>query len=76
MIIDYCAHEDEQMREQRADLWLGFERDELFRFAALAGLIDPEVFVIPATRYGPGPDSHLQWQVFAARRVDEETRQS
>ena len=76
VIIDYCAHEDEQMREQRADLWLGFEREELFGFAARAGLIDPEVFVIPASRYGPGPDAHLQWQVFAARREDEEIRQS
>lgn len=75
VIIDYCAHDDEQMRDERADLWLGFERDELFSFAKSAGLIDPEVFAIPATRYGPGPDSHLQWQVLTARRGDnEETR--
>ena len=76
VIIDYCAHEDEQMREERADLWLGFERSELFGFAKSAGLIQPEVFVIPAARYGPGPDAHLQWQVFAARREDEEIRES
>ena len=68
VIIDYCAHEDETMRDHRADLWLGFEREELIGFAKSAGLIDPEVFTIPATRYGPGPDAHLQWQVLAARR--------
>ena len=68
VIIDYCAHEDETMRDHRADLWLGFEREELIGFAESAGLIDPEVFTIPATRYGPGPDAHLQWQVLAARR--------
>jgi len=77
VIIDYCAHEDETMRDHRADLWLGFEREELIGFATLAGLIEPEVFAIPATRYGPGPDAHLQWQVLAARRGDnEETRTS
>ncbi|MGB5223326.1 MAG: methyltransferase, partial [Polyangiales bacterium] len=68
VVIDYCAHDDETMREHRADLWLGFEREELIGFAKSAGLIDPEVFTIPATRYGPGPDAHLQWQVLAARR--------
>ena len=77
VVIDYCAHEDETMREHRADLWLGFEREELIDFATSAGLIDPEVFAIPASRYGPGPDAHLQWQVLAARRDDnEETKTS
>lgn len=77
IVIDYAVHEDETMREHRADLWLGFERDELTSFAQAAGLIDPEVFAIPATRYGPGPDAHLQWQVLAARRGNhEETKTS
>jgi DNA-binding transcriptional ArsR family regulator len=77
VVIDYCAHDDERMRQRRADLWLGFERDELLGFARSAGLIDPEVFAIPASRYGPGPDAHLQWQVLAARHGDnEETRPS
>jgi ArsR family transcriptional regulator len=40
-------------------------------------LINPEVFVIPAARYGSGPDAHLKWQVLAARRgPKEETRPS
>jgi hypothetical protein len=60
VVIDYSAHDDETMRDHRADLWLGFEREELIGFAGSAGLIDPEVFAIPATRYGPGPDAHLQ----------------
>ena len=77
VVIDYCSHEDELMRERQADLWLGFEPDELLDFAKSVGLIDPEVFVIPAARYGPGPDAHLKWQVLAARREPkEETRPS
>lgn len=77
IVIDYGAHQDEQMRERQADLWLGFSRQELLGFAEPAGLLDPQVFVIPAARYGSGPDAHLQWQVLAARRGDkEETRPS
>lgn len=77
VVIDYCSHDDELMREHQADLWLGFDRDELLGFAKSAGLINPEIFVIPAARYGPGPDAHLKWQVLAARRgPKEETRSS
>jgi len=77
VVIDYCSHDDELMRERQADLWLGFDRDELLAFARSAGLINPEVFAIPAARYGPGPDAHLKWQVLAARRgPKEETRSS
>ncbi len=72
VVIDYCSHDDELMRERQADLWLGFERDELLGFANSAGLINPEIFVIPAARYGPGPDAHLKWQVLAARRGSKE----
>ena len=77
VVIDYCSHDDELMRERQADLWLGFERDELSNFAKSAGLIMPDIFEIPAARYGPGPDAHLKWQVLAARRgTKEETKES
>jgi len=77
LVIDYCSHDDELMRSRQADLWLGFERDELVDFATSAGLVNPDVFLIPAARYGPGPDAHLKWQVLAAQREPkEETRQS
>ncbi|MEM8609317.1 MAG: metalloregulator ArsR/SmtB family transcription factor [Myxococcota bacterium] len=77
LIIDYRAHDDEAMRERQADLWLGFEPSELTAFAKSAGLIDPEVFAIPAARYGSGPDTHLQWQVLAAQRdPNQETEPS
>ena len=72
VIIDYSSHDDEQMREQQADLWLGFDHQELLDLAGSAGLIEPEVFAIPAARYGPGPDAHLQWQVLSARRLDNQ----
>ncbi len=74
LVIDYRPHEDETMRDQQADLWLGFEQEELEEFAGHAGLIEPRVFDIPTARYGPGPDAHLHWQVLAAQRdPNEET---
>lgn len=76
IVLDYGSHDDEQMRDRQADLWLGFEPAELLGFAKSAGLIDPEVFAIPAARYGPGPDAHLQWQVLAARGGDKEEKRA
>jgi DNA-binding transcriptional ArsR family regulator/predicted O-methyltransferase YrrM len=69
IILDYAAHEDESMRDDQADLWLGFAPDELARFARHAGLTDVQVTEIPEALRGTGPDRHLTWQVFAARRT-------
>jgi DNA-binding transcriptional ArsR family regulator/protein-L-isoaspartate O-methyltransferase len=68
LIVDYLAHEDEQMRETQADVWLGFEPDELVRYARSAGLIDVRVQEIPRIFRGVGPDRHLTWQICSARR--------
>ena len=67
VVIDYAAHHDERMREQQADLWLGFESDELVRIAQSAGLTDPMIQTVPSARCGDGPDGHLDWQVLVAR---------
>jgi DNA-binding transcriptional ArsR family regulator/protein-L-isoaspartate O-methyltransferase len=68
VVIDYERHEDEALREQEADLWLGFEPDELLRFAHGAGLEPASVSRLPAPWYGAGPDRHLVWQALCARR--------
>ncbi|HJL15990.1 MAG TPA: metalloregulator ArsR/SmtB family transcription factor [Sandaracinaceae bacterium LLY-WYZ-13_1] len=66
-VIDYASHQDERLREQQADLWLGFGEDELRALAERAGLVDPVVRRIPSARCGDGPDGHLDWQVLVAR---------
>ncbi len=68
VVIDYAAHDDERMRDEQADLWLGFEPDELVRAARTAGLESPTHSTVPAVRCGNGPDGHLDWQVLVARR--------
>jgi len=69
IILDYAAHDDESMREHQADLWLGFTPDELAHLAEGAGLTDVQVSPVPAAFCGSGPDRHLTWQVFSARRA-------
>lgn len=68
LIIDYHAHEDETMRDELADLWLGFSETELEALASEAELeIVTQVF-IPKEKCGIGPDSHVQWQVLIAKK--------
>jgi ArsR family transcriptional regulator len=68
IVVDYAPHEDEALREQQADLWLGFADEELMDFARRAGLADAEVHGIGRGRCGDGLDSALGWQFMVARR--------
>jgi ArsR family transcriptional regulator len=70
VVIEYERHEDEALRSQQADLWLGFEASELRRFARAAGLVDVHVTKVPSTWCGAGPDRHVPWQVMTARAPD------
>lgn len=69
IVVDYVAHEDERLRDQQADAWLGFAPKELTGYARRAGLEGARVTKVPAARCGDGPDGHLDWQVLAARRA-------
>jgi DNA-binding transcriptional ArsR family regulator len=73
VVIDYQAHDDERLRESQADLWLGFEGDELAAMARDAGLVRGVVTALPRALIASGargvaPDSHLGWHVLIARR--------
>lgn len=70
VIIDYARHDDESMRDE-ADLWLGFESEELRRFAREAGLVDIDVIRLPSAWCGKGKDAHLPWQVLIGKRNEK-----
>jgi DNA-binding transcriptional ArsR family regulator len=70
VVLDYLAHDDERMRQQ-ADLWLGFEPNELRRLAEAAGLSEVAVLPVASPGTGRGPDGHLGWQVLVGRRKAE-----
>lgn len=70
LVLDYAAHEDESMREEQADLWLGFSAAELCSYATDAGLRDAAVHVLPKEFHPGGPDAHLTWHVLVAQRPE------
>lgn len=67
-VLDYEAHDDQALREQEADVWLGFEPGHLRRLAEEAGLVDIELRRLPAAWQGEGPDRHLSWQLLVGFR--------
>ena len=69
VVLDYAPHEDELLRDQQADLWLGFSHEELRGFARAAGLSDVSVRAIPRGRCGDGPDSGVAWHCMVARKA-------
>jgi ArsR family transcriptional regulator len=68
VVLDYEAHDDQALREQQADLWLGFEPKELKRLGKAAGLVDPHWQRLPPAAQGDGPDRHLGWQLYVGFR--------
>ena len=70
VVMDYGAHEDERMRSDQADAWLGFDETELRQWAMKAGLVDTTISAVPSIRCGDGPDGHLDWQILSGRRPD------
>lgn len=69
LVVDYEAHRDEALRQQEADLWLGFEPRELMALARQAGLTDVHHGPLPRSWCGEGPDAHVPWQWLAGRRA-------
>ncbi len=59
-ITDLDTHDHEWQREQMADLWLGFERDDIRRWYAEAGLHDIDVDCAEGTCNACGPDGEVQ----------------
>lgn len=58
-ITDLDTHDHEWQREQMADLWLGFERDDIRKWFMEAGLTDIHVDCAEGTCNACGPDGHV-----------------
>jgi ArsR family transcriptional regulator len=68
LVLDYQPHRDEALRDQQADLWLGFEEQELMSLARRAGLQQLHSRPLPPRWCGEGPDRHLGWHLVSGRR--------
>jgi ArsR family transcriptional regulator len=68
VLIDYLQHQDEQLRDRQADVWMGFSGEELEAFARAAGLAEVCARQVPAGFTGGAPDNQVGWQVLTGRR--------
>ena len=59
-LTDLDTHDHEWQRTQMADLWLGFERDDIRRWYAEAGLHDIDVNCAEGTCNACGPDGEVK----------------
>jgi len=59
-ITDLDTHDHEWQREQMAELWLGFERDDIRSWFASAGLKDIDVDCAEGTCNACGPDGTVK----------------
>jgi DNA-binding transcriptional ArsR family regulator/2-polyprenyl-3-methyl-5-hydroxy-6-metoxy-1,4-benzoquinol methylase len=66
LLIDYARHSDEQLRDAQADVWMGFEADELLTLSREAGLSEPRVVPIQHSLTTPAMDGHVGWQLLVA----------
>ena len=71
VLIDYLRHQNEQLRDRQADVWMGFSAEELEQFARAAGLVEVSARQVPTGLTGGAPDSQVGWQVLTARRPPE-----
>lgn len=68
VVLDYLPHDDERMREEQADVWLGFAPDELADKLRAASLVVQGARRLPDSLHPTGPDGHLAWQAWVAMK--------
>jgi ArsR family transcriptional regulator len=66
--VDYQRHEDEAFRERQADVWNGFEAEELEQNARAAGLREVRVTPLSASLLSGMSDGHIGWQALSGVR--------
>jgi ArsR family transcriptional regulator len=71
VVIDYARHTDEQMAAAQADVWLGFEANELLELSREAGAQDAKVFPIPQSYAAQAIDGHVGWQLLTATKPNQ-----
>jgi ArsR family transcriptional regulator len=68
VVIDYQRHSDESFRERQADVWNGFEPDDLRAYALGAELENVDVQPLPRGFVQNPMDGHLSWLVLVAEQ--------
>lgn len=66
VVLDYLPHDDDTLRGDAGDAWLGFSADDVARFVKDAGLSPVADVPIPAAFHPQGPDAQLTWHAWVA----------
>lgn len=68
LVLDYARHADEALRDAQADVWMGFDAEELTEFATAAGLQRISTRELPHGLFQNNLDGHLSWLLLTAAR--------
>ncbi|MEW5741956.1 MAG: metalloregulator ArsR/SmtB family transcription factor [Myxococcota bacterium] len=68
VVLDYLPHDDDALRTEAGDAWLGFPVGDVRRFLSEAGLTVLGDVPIPDAFHPQGPDAKLTWHAWVAQR--------
>jgi DNA-binding transcriptional ArsR family regulator/SAM-dependent methyltransferase len=68
VVMDYLPHEQDALRTEAGDVWLGFSPDDVRRFMAEAGLRFLGDAAIPNAFHPVGPDAAVTWHAWVAQK--------
>jgi ArsR family transcriptional regulator len=68
VVLDYLQHEDDRLRTEAGDVWLGFAKDDVKKFLTEAGLRSLGDVAVPNAFHPVGPDAHVTWHAWVAQK--------
>ena len=68
VVLDYLSHEDDRLRTDLGDVWLGFPDAEVRRLLVAAGLTFVADAPVSPAFHPQGPDARLTWHAWVAQK--------
>lgn len=69
VVLDYLPHEDDRLRTEAGDVWLGFAKDDMKKFLTEAGLRVLGDVAVPNAFHPVGPDARVTWHAWVAQKL-------
>lgn len=67
-VLDYLPHEQDALRGEAGDVWLGFPLEEVRAFFTAAGLVPVADVPVSPSFHPQGPDARLSWHAWVAQK--------
>lgn len=68
VVLDYLPHEDDRLRTDQGDVWLGFAKEDVKKFITEAGLRSLGDVAIPNAFHPVGADARVTWHAWVAQK--------